>query len=136
MTEHRFGPHRALSLLWLVLALVAVGVALTSTDVPGRLLAGGAAVVLVTYGIVGLAFWPRLSVGPDGLRVHTPACRAAYGWSEVERVGLDERRRLGLSAGTLEIEARDQLVVLSRWALGADPRTVLALVESYAPPPR
>ena len=78
--------------------------------------------MLAAYGIVGLVFWPRLSVGPDGLRVHTPARRAAYGWSEVERVGLDERRRLGLSTGTLEIDARGELVVLSRWALGADPR--------------
>ena len=58
----------------------------TSIGIPTMLTWCGAAVVLVTYGIVGLAFWPRLSVGPDGLRVHTPACRAAYGWSEVERV--------------------------------------------------
>jgi len=90
--------------------------------------------VLAAYGIIGLVFWPRLSVGPDGLRVHTPARRAAYAWPEVDTVRLDERRRLGLSTGTLEIDARGELVVLSRWALGADPREVLAVVQSYAPP--
>ena len=120
--------------MWLVLALVAAGAAVTTTDAAGRLLFGGAAIVLMIYGVVGLAFWPRLSAGPDGLRVHTPARRAVYAWSEVDTVRLDERRRLGLSAGTLEIDARDELVVLSRWALGADPRDVLALVLSCAPP--
>jgi hypothetical protein len=66
--------------------------------------------------------------------VHTPARRAAYAWLEVDTVRLDERRRFGLSSGTLEIDARGDLVVLSRWALGADPRDVLAVVQSYAPP--
>jgi hypothetical protein len=134
MTTYRFGPRRALAILWLVLALVAAGAAVTTTDAAGRLLFGGAAIVLMIYGVVGLVFWPRLSAGPDGLRVHTPARRAVYAWSEVDTVRLDERRRLGLSAGTLEIDARDELVVLSRWALGADPRDVLALVLSCAPP--
>jgi hypothetical protein len=136
VTENQFGPNRALSVLWLVLALVAVGVVVTTTDAEGRLLVGGAAIVLAIYGIVGVVFWPRLSVGPAGLRVHTPTRRAAYRWAEIDTVRLDERRRLGLSAGTLEIEAGDALVVLSRWALGADPRVVLALVQSYAPPLR
>lgn len=134
MTAHQFGPNRALAVLWLALTLVAAGAAIATTDAPGRLLAGGAAIVLAAYGIVGLVFWPRLSVGPDGLRVHTPARRAAYAWPEVDTVRLDERRRLGLSTGTLEIDARGELVVLSRWALGADPREVLAVVQSYAPP--
>ena len=134
MTAHQFGPNRALAILWLALTLVAAGAAIATTDPAGRLLAGCAAIVLAAYGIVGLVFWPRLSVGPDGLRVHTPARRAAYAWSEVDTVRLDERRRLGLSTGTLEIDARGDLVVLSRWALGADPREVLAVVQSYAPP--
>jgi PH (Pleckstrin Homology) domain-containing protein len=134
VTARRFGPSRALAVLWLALALVAAATAVATTDPRGRLLAGGAAIVLAAYGIIGLVFWPRLSVGPDGLRVHTPARRATYAWLEVEAVRLDERRRFGLSAGTLEIDARGELVVLSRWALGADPRDVLAVVRSYAPP--
>lgn len=133
MTAYRFGPHRALAVLWLVLALVALGVAVTTTDAQGRLLAVGAAVVLAIYGALDLLLWPRLAVGPDGLRVRTPSHRAVYAWPEVDRVRLDERRRFGLSAGTLEIDAGDDLVVLSRWALGADPREVLALVQSCAP---
>jgi PH (Pleckstrin Homology) domain-containing protein len=134
VTAHQFGPNRALAILWLALTVVAAGAAIATTDPSGRLLAGGAAIVLAAYGIVGLVFWPRLSVGPDGLRVHTPARRAAYAWLEVDTVRLDERRRFGLSSGTLEIDARGDLVVLSRWALGADPRDVLAVVQSYAPP--
>ena len=134
MTTHEFGPNRALAILWLALTLVAAGAAIATTDPAGRLLAGGAAIVLAAYGIVGLVFWPRLSVGPDGLRVHTPARRAVYAWGDVDTVGLDERRRFGLSTGTLEIDARGDLVVLSRWGLGADPRDVLAVVQSYAPP--
>ena len=134
MTAHQFGQNRGLAILWLALALVAAGAAIAMTDPAGRLLAGGAAIVLAVYGIVGLVFWPRLSVGPDGVRVHTPARRGAYAWSEVDTVRLDERRRFGLSSGTLEIDARGELVVLSRWALGADPRDVLAVVQAYAPP--
>ena len=65
MTAHQFGPNRALAVLWLALTLVAAGAAIATTDAPGRLLAGGAAIVLAAYGIVGLVFWPRLSVGPE-----------------------------------------------------------------------
>ena len=55
MTARQFGPNRALALLWLALTLVAAGVAITTTDAPGRLLAGGAAIVLAAT-LVGMVF--------------------------------------------------------------------------------
>jgi Bacterial PH domain len=131
---YRFGPHRGLSALALVLAVVAAGVAATSTDPAGRLLAAGAAIVLAVHGALDLVLWPRLTVSAAGLRVRAPARRALFRWPEVSDVRLDERRRFGLTAGTLEIDAGDELVVLSRWALGADPREVLAVVRGFAPP--
>lgn len=131
---YRFGPNRALSAVAVVLAVVAAGVAATTTDAAGRLLAAGAALVLAVHGVLDLVLWPRLTVSPAGLRVRAPAHRAVFPWAAVSDVRLDERRRFGLSAGTLEIDAGDELVVLSRWALGTDPREVLAVVRGSTPP--
>jgi hypothetical protein len=127
----RFGPDRHLTALCVVLAAVAVAVAILSGDSPGRILAGIAAVLLAGYAITDLAFWPRLVATGSGLTIRTPSTRATLPWAAVDAVRVDERTRLGLMSRTLEIDSGALLVVLSRRALGEDPRTVADLLEAF-----
>jgi hypothetical protein len=126
----RFGPDRRLTALCVVLAAVAVAVAILSGDSPGRILAG-IAVLLAGYAITDLAFWPRLVATGSGLTIRTPSTRATLPWAAVDAVRVDERTRLGLMSRTLEIDSGALLVVLSRRALGEDPRTVADLLEAF-----
>ena len=127
----RFGPDRRLTALCIVLAVVAVAVAILSGDSPGRILAGIAAVLLAGYVITDLAFWPRLVATGGGLTIRTPSTRTTLPWEAVDAVRVDERTRLGLMSRTLEIDSGALLVVLSRRALGEDPRTVADLLEAF-----
>jgi hypothetical protein len=61
---------------------------------------------------------------PAGVQVRTLASRHRLPWSAIERVDVDEHTRYGLTSRTLELEAGELLVVLSKRALGADPRDV------------
>lgn len=131
----RFGPDRRLTAATGVLTLVALAAATLTSDGPGRALLGGAALVLLAYTVTDLIFWPRLSADAEGLQVHTPLSRARIAWRDVEAVRADSRERLGLRSVTLEIDAGEHLVVLSRRALGADPAAVAALILAFAPPP-
>ncbi len=127
----RFGPDRRLTALCIVLAVVAVAVAILSGDSPGRILAAIAAVLLAGYAITDLAFWPRLLATASGLTIRTPSTRTTLPWEAVDAVRVDERTRLGLMSRTLEIDSGALLVVLSRRALGEDPRTVADLLEAF-----
>lgn len=127
----RFGPDRRLTALCIVLAVVAVAVAILSGDSPGRILAGIAALLLAGYAITDLAFWPRLVATGGGLTIRTPSTRTTLPWEAVDAVRVDERTRLGLMSRTLEIDSGALLVVLSRRALGEDPRTVADLLEAF-----
>lgn len=126
----RFGPDRRVTAglgLGTGLALV---LAFTTGDAPGRLLFGLAALVLASYTLGDLMFWPRLTADPRGLIVRTPLQRAALPWAQIEGVRADERLRFGLRSTTLEVDAGAVLVVFSRRALGADPATVRDLVTA------
>jgi hypothetical protein len=129
----RFGPDRRLTALTGALTLIAFAAAALSDDRPGRILFGGAAVVLLAYTVTDLVFWPRLVASADGLVIRTPALRAQFAWADVASVRADARDRLGLRSVTLEIDAADTLAVFSRRALGADPTTVAGLVNALDP---
>jgi hypothetical protein len=129
----QFGPDRRLVLLSGVATLIAVALALFTSDTTQRLFAGVAALVLAAHTIIDLIFWPRLTVTPEGLLLRTPTARARLAWSDQPIVRIDERSRLGLASHTLEIDADPLLVVLSRRALGADPSDVLALIDAFRP---
>jgi hypothetical protein len=84
---------------------------------------------------LGLAGWAlrdliapvRLAADPDGVAVAVGfAGRRRLGWSEIERVRLDRRDRLGVRTNLLEIDAGDHLYLFSRYDLGAEPEDVLA----------
>jgi Bacterial PH domain len=129
----RFGPDRRLTGLSGVLAVIAIAAAVLAADPAGQLLLAGAAFVLLAYTVTDLVFWPRLMVSADGLLVRTPAQRGLIPWSEVEAVRADTRQRAGLRSVTLEIDAGERLVVLSRRALGANPTDVAGLVAALHP---
>ncbi len=128
----RWGPDRRRAGGVLLLAIVASVVALTTTDAAGRLLAVGAAVCLAAWALSDLLFWPRILVDDTGLRVRTPTVRAVWPWPTTE-LRVDERRRFSLTSRTLELDGDTQLVVFSRWALGADPREVYIAIEARRP---
>jgi len=87
---------------------------------------------------LGLAVWAardliapvRLAADPDGVMVVVGfARRRRLAWSEIDRVRLDQRERLGLRAYLLEIDADDSLYLFSQHDLGAQPDEVLAELE-------
>jgi hypothetical protein len=130
----RFGPNRWLAVGFGVVALAFVGLALSVDDRNGRLLYALAALILIAVCSLDLIWNPRLVLDVNGLHLHTPTTSGLVAWSEVERVHVDDRSRLGLSSRTLEIPAGAKLVILSRRALGgAEPRDVAAMIQTYRP---
>lgn len=128
-----FAPDRRLTVATGVAAAVAVAVAIAASDAPGRLLAAVAVVVLLGYALSDLVFAPRLVADADGLTVRSPTVRAALAWAAVDDVHADARSRFDLRSTSLEIDAGETLVVLTRRALGARPEDVAALVNALRP---
>lgn len=112
-------------------ALIFAGLAGGADDSAGRVLYLAAFVVLVVVAGGDLLVNPRLRVDGAGLSVRTPLARRRMGWAAVDSVRVDERLRLGLAARTLEIDAGDDLFVLSGRSLGADPRAVAEVIEAF-----
>ncbi len=129
----RFGPDRRLTALAGAGMLAVIGLAVTTADASGRLLFVLAAVVLAAYVVTDLVFWPRLAVDTSGLQVRAPCARARRDWAHVDEVRADVRTRYGLRSVTLEIDAGETLIVLSRRALGADPDSVADVVRAFDP---
>lgn len=114
-------------------AVVGLVLTLSWPDTPGRLLFALATVVLVLYVVTDILFSPRLLVDAEGVSVHSPFTRGRWTWPEVARIQADARQRYGVRSVTLEIDVGDQLVVLSRRALGEAPDVVAEVAASFAP---
>ncbi|CCG01036.1 PH domain-containing protein [Blastococcus saxobsidens] len=120
--------------------LAAAGVALGATalllDAAGRVLVGGAAVLLLALAVREALLRPRLAAGPDGVEVRTLTGRRLLPWGLL-RVQVRTARRWGTTVRTLELDAWPPagdddglLVVLGRWDLGADPRDVARTLDA------
>lgn len=114
------------------LAAWAVG----STDPPGRLLVGLAAVALAVATAVGGLARPRLAARPDGLELRGVRGVRRWPWTRVDAVRVVRMRRLGLPATYVEVDARDAdgsetLLVLGRLELGEDPADVAAVLQDH-----
>lgn len=107
-----------------VCGLIALLLALVATDPVGLFLFGIAGVGLLGLAGGDLLFRPRLSAGPEGVRVRTVTGTRRLPWPALERVDVDEQSRFGLASRALELEAAGHLIVLSRRTLGTDPRDV------------
>ncbi len=118
-------------------ALLAAG-AVVLDDVPGQLLLAVGAALLLGLAARDLLQRPRLTAGPDGLRVRRLAGGLHLPWGRLQ-VGVRETRRLGLRSVTLELDTAPDpeddgvLVVLGRRDLGADPRDVARRLHELDP---
>jgi hypothetical protein len=128
-----FGPDPRLTVLTAVLAVLAAALAVVSSDRSGTVLLALAALVLACYAGADMLWRPRLAVDSDGLRVRGPGSSAVLAWAEVVAVRADVRMRHGLRSVALEIDAGDQLLVLSRRVLGTDPEQAAGIVRAFDP---
>jgi hypothetical protein len=110
---------RGMSVLKAGGALVFTMLAVFSVGEPVRLaVAGVAALVLAGYALRDLVAPVRLTADVDGVTVISGfAGRSHLPWSQIERVRVDERRRLGTRSELLEIDAGDSLHLFSRYDL-------------------
>ncbi len=132
-TLSEFGPSRPVACLIAAIGATAGVVASLDSDRPGRFLLGCVAVVLLVLSASDLIFWPRLRATRAGLTLTSPAVRRQLSWAEVDIIRVDERSHLGLASRALEIEADALLVVLSKRALGCDPRVAFDELHRLRP---
>ncbi|WP_073695075.1 PH domain-containing protein [Mycobacterium sp. ST-F2] len=118
---------------------VALGaVALTSvTDLPGRVLAGIAAVGLLVFTTLSWRARPKLAITPAGLVVRGWFGTQTYAQADLKSVRITEFRRLTRKVRLLELDTvDDRLLVFTRWDVGTDPINVLdALTDAGLIPP-
>jgi hypothetical protein len=103
----------------------------SSPNTIGRVLGAVAAVGLALFGLRDLLAPVRLAADSDGLTVASGYVgHRRLPWSEIERIRLDSRRRLGSSSEFLEVDAGSSLYFFSRYDLGVDPSEVLEVIEA------
>jgi hypothetical protein len=105
--------------------LMGVGCATVATDPPGRFLSGVAAVGLLAFALGSWRARPRLAVTDHGLVYRGWFRTRTLTHPDIERIRITEFRRLGRRMRLLEIDTREELIVLSRWDIGGDPLYVL-----------
>jgi hypothetical protein len=113
--------------------LMAIAAVTIVTDVPGRVLAGIAAVGLLAFASMSWRARPKLAITGDGLAVRGWFGTRVLGRQDVARVRITEFRRIGRKVRLLEIDTADDdhLLVFTRWDLGTDPLDVLdALIHA------
>lgn len=126
-----FGPDRRLTAACAGGALVGLVLIFTVGDAPGRLLFALATALLAGYVVTDLVFAQRVIADRAGLKIRTPFTRADLGWAEVDRIQADVRQRHGLRSVTLEIDAGEDLIVLSRRGLGENPELVAEILTLF-----
>ena len=125
----RTGEVVGTAALGLVLAL-----AVPLVDPVGRVLLGGAAVLLLAVAAHDGLLRPRLQAGDDGVAVRTLSGTTTISWPRLQ-VRVRDQRRWGLRTHTLELEDRADdavLVVLGRRDLGAEPAVVAEALHAAA----
>ena len=113
-----------------VVATAAIGLGLALAvllvDPVGRVLVGGAALLLLGLAARDALVRPRVHAGPAGVTVRALSGPTTIPWPRL-RVRVRIQRRWGVRARTLELEDRADdavLVVLGRRELGVDPAVV------------
>ena len=117
----RVGETVAVAVAGLALALATLVV-----DPVGRVLVGGAALLLLGLAARDALVRPRLRADAAGVTARALTGGTAIAWP-VLRVRVRTQRRWGVRSTTLELEDRSDdavLVVLGRRELGADPWVV------------
>jgi len=114
-------------------AAAGLGLALAAllVDPVGRVLIGGAAVLLLALAARDALLRPRLRADPAGVTVRGLSGAVTIGWPAL-RARVRTQRRWGLRSRTLELEDRTDdavLLVLGRRDLGVDPEAVAAALH-------
>lgn len=106
--------------------LMGVACAVLAGDPPGRILTGAAALGLLIFAAGSWRARPKLELTADGLVYRGWFGSRTLRPADIDSIRISEFRRLGRKVRLLEIDARDDtLLVLSRWDLGGDPLEVL-----------
>jgi len=124
------GPWRAdrrLTIFKVIGVLIFAAAAVLVADQVGTFLLAIAALLCLGYAVRDLVAPVRLAADADGLTVIRGYLgHARLSWSDVDRVRVDRRSRLGLRSEFLEIDAGDHLYLLSSYDLSAEPAAVAA----------
>jgi Bacterial PH domain len=124
-----WAPHPGLVAIGWVLAAGAGAWAVLIDDAPGRILLGVAAIVLALGGLFGTVARPRLAADAGGITVRSLTGRRHWNWADVT-VRLVHTHRLGRDVPSVELDAEDDLVVLGRLDLNADPADVIDAIDA------
>ena len=126
----RIRPVLPVTKLLGAVAIVVLALAFIRRDPVQWAIAGAAAAGLAIWALRDLIAPVRLAADADGVTVVVGfAGRRRHRWSEIERVRLDRRERIGVTAEYLEVDADDALYLFSMHDLGTDPRDVLAVLD-------
>ena len=105
--------------------VMGLGAVLVADDVPGRLMGGVAAVGLLVFAAGSWRARPRLALTDEGLVYRGWLRTRTLTRADIDSIRITEFRRIGRKVRMLEIDSGDNLIVLTRWDLGADPLIVL-----------
>jgi hypothetical protein len=115
-----------------------LGVGALFLEPVGRVLVGGAALLLLALAARSALIRPRLRAGPAGVVVRTLTGSRELPWRGL-RVTTRASRRLGLRSRLLELDTAagpddaGVLVLLGRWELGRDPDEVARALADLDP---
>lgn len=124
-------PAPLVACAW-VLAVVLAIATFIADDNAGRLLIGLATLLVSYLATFVTVARPRLTADADGLAVRGFLSTTLLPWHEV-KVKLQTTRRLGREQQSLELDADDRLVVLTKLDLGADPEEVAGVLHALRP---
>ncbi|MCP2339462.1 PH domain-containing protein [Actinomadura rupiterrae] len=117
-------------------AVLAVSAPFYATDVQALLLIGVAVAGGAVFALRDVLAPVRLEADARGLTaVRGYARKVRIGWQDVVAIRVDERKRLLGKTVLLEIETADDLIMLSRFDLGADVRDVAETLAEMEPHP-
>jgi hypothetical protein len=130
------GPRAFRVPTWVIVAKFGLAAAfvlagLLAGDRTPRVVGFIAAAGVVIYAVRDIVARDRLVVDHDGITtVRGYAGRRRLTWAEIERMQIDERLRFGIRAQLLEVDAGEEIYLLSRYDLGAEPREAYDLVTA------
>ena len=102
-----------------------------ATDLPSRLPAGIAGFALLVFAGLSWHAQPKLALTLEGLAVRGWWRTRLLSRGSLTRVRVTEFQRIGRTQRLLELETvDDELLILSRWDLGTDPRDVLEVLTA------
>jgi len=127
MQQTEWEPHAAgIAGCGIVGVLMAIASVTLVTDLPGRVMAGIAAVGLILFAGATWRARPKLAITQGGLALRGWFRTQVLQHSDIKIIRITEFRRYARKVRLLEVETvNGGLVLLSRWDLGTDPLEVL-----------